>query len=644
MIEPMAKVRLVAPRTLGDRVTALLQDAGVLHIESTPTEAAQIPLRPQVMDEPARQHRAELERLRDELHRLLLLLPETRSPISVPRSPSLALPLEGEGKGEGGGQRRTEPWKRIAQFVRQIGSRVDYLTGRLKVCEDELALLSKYERAIEALAPFLRLLKESDEIDHLGVTIEEEARHARALPLLHEMMAKVTDNRYELFHSRLDERTLAVLLVFPRTHTTRLRSLLWEEGITELRLPASVSEKPLAQALRVLLKKKADLPARASRYRAQLADVARTWREDLLRYHDTVSRRLEQIEAAASFYQTELATIIYGWVPSRALGALRGRLEQEFGGRVVLEECPVHRAEWGTVPVVLNNPLWLKPFESLTRLIALPRYGSIDPTPYLAVFFPLFYGMILGDVGYGLLVLIAATVVRRRSGQHPLIHDLAFVLMVASGAAVLFGFLFGELFGELGAAFGLHPLLDRMEAFIPLLYLSIGIGAGHVCLGILLGAFGAWRQGDRHECLAKVGGLGLVSSFVVLIGGLSGLFPPLWAKVASAGFAASLALALAFGGARGALELHNLVNVLSYLRLMGIGVASAALAFAANTLGHMAGHVLLAVVIGVTLHAINLVFGLLSPTIQSLRLHYVEFFENFFAAGGKPYRPFKRSL
>jgi V/A-type H+-transporting ATPase subunit I len=631
MIEPMTKVRLVFPRALVDRVTALLQDAGVLHIESAPAEAAQIPLRPQVIDETTRDLQTELERLHEELRRLLVLLPEPVGPFPVSRSPLT----------ESGG-RKTEDWKRIAQIVRQIGSRVDYLTGRLKVCEDELALLSKYERAIEALAPFLRLMKESDELDHLGVTIEEEERHPRVLPLLHEMMAKVTDNRYELLHSRLDEQTLAVLLVFPRTHVARIRGLLWEEGINELRLPASVSDKPLAQALRVILKKKVDLPLRAARYREQLTAVARTWREDLLRYRDAVVQRLRQIEAAASFYQTELASLIYGWVPSRALDTLRDRLLQEFGGKVVLEERPIHRAEWATVPVILHNPLWLKPFESLTRLIALPRYGSIDPTPYLAVFFPLFYGMILGDIGYGVLVLIAATVARHRYGRRPMVRDLTFVLTVASVAAVLFGILFGELFGELGESVGLHPILNRMEAFIPLLYLSIGVGAGHVCLGILLGAFGAWRRGDRHECLAKLGGFGLVVSFVVIIAGLSGLFPRLWVKAASAALVASLAMTLGFGRARGALELHNLVNVLSYLRLMGIGVASAALAFAANTLGGMVGNVLLAVMIGVTLHTINLVFGLLSPTIQSLRLHYVEFFENFFAPGGKPYKPFKR--
>ena len=628
----MTKVRLVSPRNLLDRVTATLQDAGVLHIESAPAEAAQIPLHPQVIDEATRRCQAELERLHDELHRLLLLLPE--APLDTQRGREPEKPLE-----------LTESARRrLTQIVRQVGTRVDYLTSRLKLCEDELALLSKYEKALEALAPFLRLIQESEELDHLGVTLEEAEGQARLLPLLHELMAKVTDNRHELFHSRLDERTMAVLLVFPKIYTARIRSLLWEEGINQLRLPASVSDKPLGQALRIILKKKVDLPVRASRYREELVEVARTWRWDLLRYCDAVAQRLQQIEVASYFYHTELASFIYGWVPRRALSALSARIGKEFGGQVVLEECPIHKAEWGTIPVVLKNPPWLRSFESLTRLIALPRYGSVDPTPYLAVFFPLFYGMILGDVGYGLLLLIATAVIRHRYGRHPLVRDLSLVFFVASGAAVLFGFLFGELFGELGEHIGLHPILNRMRAFIPLLYISIGIGAGHVSLGILLGAFWAWRQGDWHACFAKLGGLLLVLSFVALIGSLSGLFPPLWVKVASAGLFGSLVMTFVFGGARGAMELHNVVNVLSYLRLMGIGVASAALAFAANKLGGMAGNVLLAIVIGGTLHAINLVFGLLSPTIQSLRLHYVEFFENFFAPGGKPYKPFKRSV
>jgi V/A-type H+-transporting ATPase subunit I len=631
MIEPMAKLRLACPRILMDRVTAVLQEAGVLHIESSPSEATKIPLRPQVMDEPARQRQTELDRLREELRRLLLLLPEV-APDTRIRS------------GEAGQPELNETtMKRLTRLVRQVGSRVDYLSGRLKACEDELALLSKYEKALEALAPFLRLIHESEELDHLGVTIEEQEPGTHILSLLREMMAKITENRYELFHARLDERSLAVLLVFPKVYAARIRGLLWEEGINELRLPASVSDKPLGQALRIILKKKVGLPLQARRLRNELTDLARIWRHDLEQYREAVQKRLEQMEASTFFYQTELATFIYGWAPRRAVAALVARIEEEFGGKVVLEECPIGRAEWMTVPVVLKNPDFLRPFETLTRLMALPRYGSIDPTPYLAVCFPLFYGIILGDAGYGLLLVIATAIVRRHYGHHPLVRDFSSVFFVASTAAILFGLLFGELFGELGERLGLHPVLNRMEAFLPLLYLSVGVGTLHVSLGIVLGAMWKWRQGEWRECIAKLGGLLLVLAFVGLIGSLAGLLPRKGATYGLVGMLLSLPVIFSFGGARGAMELHNLVNVLSYLRLMGIGVASAALAYAANKLGDMVGNLLLAIVIAGTLHAINLVFGVLSPTIQSLRLQYVEFFENFFAPGGKPYKPFKRT-
>lgn len=632
MIEPMAKILLACPRALMDRVTAILQGTGVLHIESAPPEVLRIPLRRQTMDESAARRKADLERMSEELRRLLLLLP------NVP-------PHERTGRAITSPAELTDgAVRRLSRILREVGSRVDYLTGRLKECEDELALLSRYEKALDALAPFLSLIQESEELDYLGLTIEEnQSRDSAILPLLRELMAGVTENRYELFHARLDERSLAILLVFPKAGAERIKGLLWEEGINELRLPASVSDKPLGQALRIVLKKKVDLPLQAQQLRAQLADLARRWRRELARSCEAVARRLEQIEAAACFYQTELATLIFGWIPRRSLPALASRIEQEFAGNVVIEESPIGRSEWAAVPVVLQNPGFLKPFEVLTRLIALPRYGSIDPTPYLAFFFPLFYGLILGDAGYGLLIAGALVTVRYRYGRQPLVRDLSFVLLLASGSSIFFGLLFGELFGELGERVGLHPLLNRMEAFLPLLYISVGIGTFHIVLGITLGVVWAWRQGAWHEVLTKLGGLLLVLAFVGLLAGMAGLLPRQWVTFGLTGLCLSLPIIFVFGGARGAMELHNLVNVFSYLRLMGIGVASAALAFAANKLGGMAGNLFLAIAIGGTLHAVNLVFGMFSPAIQSLRLHYVEFFENFFAPGGRPYRPFKRS-
>src|SRR3990167_902793 len=149
MIEPMAKVRLIAPRHLVDGVTATLQEIGVLHIESTPSEAMRIPLPPHVMDEAARQRRAELDRLREELRRLLLLLPEIS-------------PGEWRGAGPSRPELTEEGLARLTQLVKEVGSRVDEASARLKACEEELALLSKYEKALVALTPFLSFIQESE--------------------------------------------------------------------------------------------------------------------------------------------------------------------------------------------------------------------------------------------------------------------------------------------------------------------------------------------------------------------------------------------------------------------------------------------------------------------------------------------------
>lgn len=629
MIESMAKVRVVSPRMLIDRVTSTLQEVGILHIEPTPSEAAQVPLRPQVMDESARRRRAELERLRDEVRRLLLLLPEIPSDRPIIARPTRYAELT------------EDDLTRLAERVHEVGRHVDDLATRLKASEEELALLSKYERALAGLAPFLRVIQDSEELDHLGVTLDEREGDGALLPILREMMAKITDHRYELFHTRIDARSLVVLLVFPKVHGVRVRNLLWEEGIAELRLPVSVADKPLGEALRLLLQKKTDLPHEADRYRRELNEVAFQRRQELTEYDDAIACGLEHIEVGLHFYQTELTILIYGWVPSELLTALRLRIEDEFGGKVVLEACPVAPQEWATVPVALRNPVLARPFETLTRVVALPRYGSIDPTPYMAVCFPLFYGVILGDVGYGLLLLVAAAMVRRRHRSHPLVRDISTIFLWASGSAIAFGVLFGELFGELGEYVGLHPVLNRMQAFLPLLSLSIGIGTVHVVLGLALGARSAWRHGNRQECLTKCGGMVLVLSFISLIASGAGFARREWLAAEVSGLLCALVVIFVFGGSRGAMELHNVVNVLSYLRLMGIGVASAALAFAANKLGGLVGNVLLGIVVAGALHGINLAFGILSPTVQALRLHYVEFFENFFSPGGRPYKPFR---
>ena len=259
------------------------------------------------------------------------------------------------------------------------------------------------------------------------------------------------------------------------------------------------------------------------------------------------------------------------------------------------------------------------------------------------MFFPLFYGAILGDIGYGVILFTATWVVRQRYGDRPFVLDVTTIAVAASISAIVFGALYGEFFGSLGESFGIHPFVNRMDAFLPILLCSIAVGLTHVSLGIVLGIVLAWRQRDWRESIARAGSLLLVFGFGGLFATLAGALPSEMIPWVIGVMGLGCILIFWAGGVHAVMKLHNVVNVLSYLRIMGIGLASAALAFTANTLGGLAGNIVLAVAIGVIIHTLNLLFGILSPTIQSLRLHYVEFFENFFEAGGTPYAPFGRA-
>jgi V/A-type H+-transporting ATPase subunit I len=141
--------------------------------------------------------------------------------------------------------------------------------------------------------------------------------------------------------------------------------------------------------------------------------------------------------------------------------------------------------------------------------------------------------------------------------------------------------------------------------------------------------------------VSKAAGLALLVAVAAAIAGGTGWAPRVALHIGLAGILASLLAMILSGGVGAVMEAHNLVNILSYLRITGIGVASVSLAYTANRLVPLVGNPVLGILAGVTLHTINLAFCVLSPTIQAIRLHYVEFFENFFIGGGRTYQPFR---
>ncbi|MHB8481957.1 MAG: V-type ATP synthase subunit I [Nitrospiria bacterium] len=630
MIVGMAKLRIVGPLTLLEEVTGHLQEFGEVHLEPLPVQPQKFSAFVRFSLDPAhRKKKNEMENLRKELNHLTVSLPDVGE--AEPRSVERQLLID-----------RSDGWIQEAQTVIEfLRPQVEKVLEQVRESDEEQSLLFKYERVLEVLEPLLHQIKENLELDFIGLVLQAEDE--APVQGIRKTLSELTAGRYELFFSRADPKTVAGLLVIPAELSGKIRASLWQENISELKLPSSLINQPVGQALKILLRRRVELPRRLRELRASLCRLSLQWRERLVEFERRVENQLGRMESAFSFYQTQTAFLVYGWVPQKRVSLIVRRLSERFSERVVAERLAIPKEEFRNVPVALGNPPLVRPFEIFVRLVALPRYGSIDPTPYLAFFFPLFYGVILGDIGYGGLLLVCSLYGRKRWGNKPFIKDISFVFILSSLSAILFGVFYGEFFGELGKPIGIHPLLiNRMEGFIPLIQAALGIGLFQVFLGMVLGLITTLRYRERRESMIKGCSMIFFVSVLVTLAGASGRLSSAFTLAGGMTSGIMLVSIFVLGGARSSMELHNLVNVLSYLRLMGIGVASAALAFAANTLGRLAGNIVVGIAVGFLLHLINFLFGVFAPMIQSLRLHYVEFFENFFQPGGREYRPFKK--
>ena len=357
---------------------------------------------------------------------------------------------------------------------------------------------------------------------------------------------------------------------------------------------------------------------------------------------------IEQLEAVAQAGVTDRAFVISGWAPSERVPELRIELERAAGGQLVVDEVSTSLAV--DPPVLMRNRKLARPFEFLVRFLDLPRSGSLDPTVLMALFLPLMVGVMVGDLVYGMLLLVIALVVRRRfAGDSAAVRDLSRVFVAGAVWAMIFGALFGEALGDVGHKLGLPALWfyrGGADAVTPLLLFSLALGTAHVVLGQLLGVWQSATAGRRVELINRSGSLLALGSVLALAGVAADRIPGATAGALLAGGGVAVGLVLlmvgrgALGFVMGPLEfVGTLGNVLSYLRLAAVGLASTYLAMVANELS-VVGSIWLGVFVGMFFHALNLGLASFSPMIQALRLHYVEFFSKFYEGGGRPFRPF----
>ncbi len=626
MIVRMAKVEIVGAKGLLQDVLVCLRELGVFQIEPATIgfleEGHEEDVRAFMLDEKTMFERVFLEGLRTKVVELLSFLPAlpVRNSYLDPRPVIDTMPAIVE---------------RHTATVKERNERKEELTR-------ELSELERYALFLGTLAPLVESVKETPDLDFIGLTIREPDMVTR----LKEALSRITNWKYELTTQTANDGTLVGLITVERDLAERVKRTLSDEQVPELTFPPSYSNLTFSEKVAYVKKKIAEASAELRGIDAGLARFAQRWTPIYRSVREWIDDRLSVLSTTAAAFETRMCFFINGWMKADDVARLRERLAHDFSGSIVLAERDLREEDLSRVPILLKNPPYFKPFEIFTSMLPLPSYTSYDPTPFIGIFFPVFFGMILGDAGYGLFLGTLAYFLMRKFRQKKMVRDGAKILLVASLYSVFFGILFGEFFGDLPERlFHVQPLcVERRTAIVPMIFFTLAVGVAHVLLGLLFGVIAEFRKKEKKEAVYKLLSIVVILAMIVVLASFFDVFPKVFARPVIIVILFLTPVLFFTGGLLAPLELlKSIGNIISYVRIMAIGLTSVLLAFVANNLGGLTGDVVTGVAVAGLIHLLNIVLGVFSPTIHSLRLHYVEFFSKFMEHGGRRFEPLSKA-
>ena len=498
-------------------------------------------------------------------------------------------------------------------------------------------------------------------LDHGSMSPEDITKDMERLDTL---MKKATKGNYMILKESLQDKIMLVLITL-KEYQAGIEELVCGFNIDILKL----DEETNLEVVRERLK---EIEGIEGKLRSGLGEIRSTKLKDIL-----IAREISRIEKngqelVLKFGNAGRIYALEGWVPDKEVGTVTRELERVSQGCVILRAHEPEPDE--DVPVSLQNPKIIKPFESILGMFGLPKYTEIDPTPILAITFPLIFGMMFGDVGHGGVMVLVGLGLFHFKKDDETSRNYGVIIAYCGIAAILFGFMYGSIFGneEILPAIWVSPLHDIFN----MMGVAMFIGVIHMTIGMILGAINKMRESGPNTLIHSVGTLGFLYGEVTLITMIFQFPIPIFMDVGKTypfpsillcGIVIPVLLIITgelvhkggpfdlkkllgvFGG--GLFEVFEifsmfLSNTISYSRILILAVVHAMMMMSVFMIADIAKA--LTGVLGTPLSLLILIGGNIAVMaleglivfIHTIRLHFYEWFTKFYEGGGTEYEPF----
>ena len=405
---------------------------------------------------------------------------------------------------------------------------------------------------------------------------------------------------------------------------------------------AKENDKALAENLAALEKERQEIEQRIAGLGGK--------REALLEASDRAAIALRREEAKSRLVGTDKVFLLEGWLPADRCAEIEKTLKPFT---CAIETREPTENEYPQVPVQLKNNKLTRPLNMVTEMYSLPAYGTLDPNPLMAPFFILFYGIMMADMGYGLLMMIASVIISKKYRPKGTSGELFSLLGLCGISTFIMGALTGGFFGDFltqlvaivspGTVFALPKLFDPLDDLTMILIGSMALGMVQIVTGMAISLIEKCKRKKFLDAFFEE-----ITWWIVFIG-IALLALGKGAAVLYVGCALVLLGPIVQGKGWGKLtgvfgSLYNHVtgyfgDILSYTRLMALMLAGSVIAQVFNMLAAMPGNVIAFIIISMLGNAMNFGLNLLGCYVHDLRLQCLEFFNKFYVDGGKPFRP-----